>query len=100
MDHCAICGRLHPIEQHHMVRRSAGELFRHGKKVPKPTITLCGFGNTLKDPDGRFYCHGMAHAHMLHFRFTDRLEFLITKEPTDYLTALSMDGWMPVKEEQ
>jgi hypothetical protein len=37
---------------------------------------------------------------MLHFRFTDRLEFLITKEPTDYLTALSMDGWMPVKEEQ
>ena len=42
---CAVCGRAAPLNQHHMVRRSAGAMFRDGVEVPKPTITLCGLGN-------------------------------------------------------
>ena len=118
---CKICGRVEPLEQHHMVRRGAGELIdENGRKLKKPTITLCGFGNNLKDADGRYYCHGLAHHQMLHFRYVkaDRkrryvqgkvvtntfdysdkvyvLEFLITKEPTKYQDALEMDGWRRV----
>lgn len=115
-EHCKICGRFRPLEQHHIVRRGAGELFdENGRKMKKPTVTLCGFGNNLKDADGRPYCHGLAHHNKLHFRwiegikecrtknvFHDRylhyghLEYLITKEPTDYLTALGMEGWRRV----
>lgn len=108
-EHCVICGRVGRLEQHHIVRRGAGELFDfRGHKMKKPTITLCGFGNNLKDADGRYLCHGLAHHQMLHFRWSDgfkesrafqepvyfgHLEYLITKEPTDYLTALEMKGW-------
>lgn len=100
--YCAICGRPHPLEQHHMVFRSAGELFdEHGRKMRKPTITLCGFGNNLMDADGRPYCHGLAHHKRLHFRWVPagdmacagHLEYLLLDTPCDYLTALSMDGW-------
>lgn len=98
MDHCAICGRPWPLEQHHMVFRSQGELWREGTRVPKPTITLCGFGNNLADADGRRYCHGAAHHRMLHFRLDGEvLEYLMTDEPTDYLSALGMDGWREVR---
>lgn len=92
---CAICGRQFPTEKHHIVRRSAGELLdENGKKVPKPLIQLCGFGNNLKDADGRYFCHGLAHANMLHFRNTGgRLEYLITAEPCKYQEALQMQGW-------
>lgn len=115
--YCAICGRARPLEQHHMVFRSAGELFdEHGRKMRKPTITLCGFGNNLRDADGREYCHGLAHHKRLHFRWVKtnsaksrakksagdvvmnsfvggHLEYLLLDTPCDYLTALSMDGW-------
>lgn len=107
LNHCAICGRPYPLEQHHLVRRGAGKLFRNGKEVKKPTISLCGFGNNLRDSNGRFYCHGLAHHQMLHFRYVynplfveglygaevGHIEFLITKEPTKYEDALNMDGW-------
>lgn len=113
---CFICGRRWPLEQHHYVWRSWGKLYRNGIEVRKPTITLCGRGNNLKDPDGRPYCHGLAHDHRLHFRFigpTDmtrkhdmkretawgggRLQYLITEEPTDYMDALDMEGWRNIQ---
>lgn len=106
---CAVCGRPSPLEQHHMVRRGAGKIYRAGVEVPKPTVTLCGFGNNLKDPDGRPYCHGLAHANMLHFRWVEgsalpgrvfgsactggHLEYILLPEPTPYLDALGMPGW-------
>lgn len=117
LPHCAICGRPQPLNQHHMVARSAGELFdERGRKLRKPTITLCGIGNNLHDADGNAYCHGLAHHKRLHFRWVvtrsdkpicskepgdyvlahyvgGHLEYLLAKEPCDYLTALSRDGW-------
>lgn len=114
LGHCAICGRPAPLNQHHMVRRGAGALYRGGVEVPKPTITLCGYGNNLRDADGRYYCHGLAHHQMLHFRWVDddparpgepgahaagagHIEYIRTAEPTDYQTALGMEGWRRVR---
>lgn len=95
-DRCCVCGRAYPLNQHHVVRRSAGKLFMDGEEVEKPVITLCGWGNNLRGPDG-MWCHGMAHANMLHFRYVGRWEYLITREPTKYENALAIDGWRPVK---
>ena len=114
LDHCAVCGRPAPLEQHHMVFRSAGEMYVNGIRKPHPCISLCGFGNNLKDADGRYYCHGLAHHRMLHFRWIDakpqlpdmngganfgtgHLEFLVTDEPTKYADALEMDGWKRIR---
>lgn len=84
---CAVCGSTHFLNHHHVIRRSAGNLFgADGKPRRKPTIMLCGSGNT----DG---CHGKAHSGLLHFRWRDGWEYLLLDEPTDYLTALDMDGW-------
>lgn len=102
LDHCAVCGRYPANNQHHMVRRNAGELYDRGHKLPKPTITLCGSGATG--------CHGLAHQNILHFRWVTELkttedsagthfyqsghiEYIKLDKPTDYLTALHMDGW-------
>ena len=110
---CFICGRHEPLDEHHIVWRSWGQLVRDGRCLPKPTITLCGFGNNLQDANGRMYCHGLAHHRMLHFRWhepTDRststtkqtawgggyLEYLLTSKPTKYEDALRMDGWKKV----
>lgn len=109
LPHCAVCGRPAPLNQHHVVRRGAGSLYdESGREVAKPTVTLCGFGNNLSDADGRLYCHGLAHANRLHFRWRKtqyragschdvvtggHWEFLATDEPTDYMTALEMEGW-------
>lgn len=91
---CAVCGRTDPLEQHHIVRRGAGKMFdTDGVELEKPTVTLCGFGNHGADADGKPYCHGLAHANRLHFRWADRWEYILLDEPTDYLTALEMDGW-------
>lgn len=39
----AVCGATYPLNQHHIVRRSAGKMYDcHGVELPKPTITLCG----------------------------------------------------------
>lgn len=117
LERCAVCGRYHPLNQHHMVRRGAGKLYRAGIEVKKPTITLCGFGNNLRDADGRYYCHGLAHANMLHFRLVPEetvpgnfgnygrmaggigghLEYLLLDEPASYADALGMDGWRPLR---
>ncbi len=117
LDRCAVCGRYHPLNQHHMVRRGAGKLYRAGIEVKKPTITLCGFGNHLRDADGRYYCHGLAHANMLHFRWVPEetvpgnfgnygrmeggvggyLEYLLLEESASYADALEMDGWRPLR---
>lgn len=108
---CAVCGRPGTTEAHHMVRRSAGELFDFGgRRLPKPTIDLCGFGNNLGGADGRPYCHGLAHHGMLHFRavqtfgsalpcdkknYGSHIEILRTDKPVKYQDALEMDGWKP-----
>lgn len=84
-DWCAWCGRTYPLNRHHMVFRSQGELYRDGKKVPKPTIVLCGSGTQG--------CHGLAHRRRLHFKYDGELWGLETAEPTKYQTALEMDGW-------
>ena len=87
MDWCPICGRTSPLEQHHLVWRSQGKLFKEGKELPKPTITLCGFGNNMP------YCHGKVHNRLLHFKWDDGLWYLETEKPTSYLKALDMEGW-------
>lgn len=117
LDRCAVCGRPRPLNQHHIVRRGAGRLYRFGREVEKPTITLCGFGNHLRDADGHPYCHGLAHANMLHFRWVPRdavgggfgryqreeggdgghIEYLLLDEPASYAAALEMDGWRPLR---
>ena len=108
---CAICGRWLPmrsdissgpaIERHHMVFRSAAKVFdsETGKEVPKPTITLCGNGNNLKDAAGNVLCHGAAHYRLLHFYWnedTQQLEYLFTRYPTKYFRALDLPGWAPI----
>lgn len=93
---CAVCGRRFPLNQHHIVWRSWGKVFEHGREVRKPTITLCGIGNNLYDADGTPYCHGRAHNHMLHFKWDGALYVLETAEPVDYMKALKMDGWKPL----
>lgn len=95
--HCVICGRPWPLNRHHIVPRSAGELYEDGKKLRKACIVLCGSGNNLRDAYGRMYCHGRAHHKMLHFRNDrGRLEFAEFDEPTDYLTALESGWWEPL----
>lgn len=94
-DRCEVCGRTTPLNQHHIVFRSAGKLYRGGKELRKPTITLCGFGNNLRDSEGRYYCHGLAHHHMLHFRNNDGVrECMFTDRPMDEWAALHIgEGW-------
>ena len=91
LDRCAICGRTWPLNRHHLVWRSWGQAYdEEGQRLKKPTITLCGSGNTGG-------CHGLAHHRRLHFRVTaERLEYLITDRPTRYEAALDMDGWRDV----
>lgn len=102
---CAVCGRTYPLNQHHVVRKGAGKLFRDGIEIPKPTITLCGAGNTSG-------CHGLAHQNRLHFRWvraegrksrphsfgSGHWEYLVTDEPTKYQAALEMDGWRQLRD--
>lgn len=112
--YCAVCGRVYPLNQHHVVRRGAGKMYRGGMEVEKPTVTLCGFGNNLRDAEGREYCHGLAHANRLHFRWVKteqpcgkyyrthasggHWEYLKTDEPVKYSEALKMDGWVPLSQ--
>lgn len=101
---CAVCGRYGRVEEHHVVKRSQGG-------TDGPTIMLCGFGNNLKDADGRYLCHGRAEQHMLHFRWHAAdpregewnadggffgegwWEYLETKVPMKYGNALLLGGW-------
>lgn len=100
-DRCAVCGRS-PVQMHHVVKRSAGKLYRNGIEVPKPLLPLCGLGNSSG-------CHGLAHQGRLHFRWVEsdagsegwylthvqggHWEYLMTDAPVKYLDALKMDGW-------
>lgn len=93
LDRCAVCGRARPLNEHHVVRRGAGRLYRDGAEVEKPTITLCGVGNHLTDASGARFCHGMAHHGLLHFRWIGEWEYLITVRPVKYQEALEMGGW-------
>jgi len=87
---CAVCGRWSPLNDHHVVFRSQGKLFRDGKEVPKPTIRLCGNGN-----NGTYYCHGKAHHGLLHFDYRDGAWWVLeTREPCKVQEAWEMDGWL------
>ena len=92
---CAVCGRNWPLNDHHIVWRGWGNLLdAQGNRRPKPTVTLCGSGNTSG-------CHGRAHQLTLHFRYRDgRLEYLETDAPTAYVDALEMGGWEPLRNEE
>lgn len=97
-DRCVICGARQPLNQHHVVRRGAGQLVRNGKVVPKPTLTLCGVGN-VKAMGGRPLCHGLAHANQLHFRFnaeTGQWEYARFRRPIKYAEALKRGHWHPL----
>ena len=78
---CPFCGKP-ATNRHHIVYRS------HGGK-DGPTVTVCGFGNASG-------CHGKLHSHRLHMRYTDRWEYLETKEPTKEQIAQQMEGWRPL----
>lgn len=98
-DRCVVCGRS-PVQMHHVVKRSAGNMYRGGVRIPRPKLPLCGLGNASG-------CHGLAHQNRLHFRWvrpreafnrptpqgSGHWEYLITDEPTRYQRALEMDGW-------
>lgn len=98
-DRCVVCGRS-PVQMHHVVKRSAGNMYRGGVRIPRPKLPLCGLGNASG-------CHGLAHQNRLHFRWvrpreafnrptpqgSGHWEYLITDEPTRYERALEMDGW-------
>ena len=101
LDHCAVCGRTWPLNQHHIVWRSWGQLYRDGKRVEKPTVTLCGDGNNLHGLDSNgdrvTWCHGKAHHRMLHFRNDrGRLEYAEFDAPTRYVDALESVEWRPL----
>ena len=101
-DRCVVCGRS-PVQMHHVVKRSAGNMYRGGVRIPRPKLPLCGLGNASG-------CHGLAHQNRLHFRWvrpreafnrptpqgSGHWEYLITDEPTRYERALEMDGWRPL----
>lgn len=86
---CVICGRPYPLEQHHAVWRSWGELYdAEGNRLPKPLLTVCGAGNNLP------YCHGLIHHRMIHLDWRGgEWMWLRTKEPTKLQDALEMGGW-------
>lgn len=89
---CAVCGSTYHLNRHHPVRRGAGELFgADGKKLRKPTIMLCGQGNT----EG---CHGLAHSGRLHFDFFDTWMYCLCEAPTDYLTAQNEGTWVEFRD--
>lgn len=93
LSRCAVCGRTWPLNQHHVIRRSDGQVYEDGKKLRKPTITLCGSGNTSG-------CHGKAHGHRLHFRNHEgRWQYLETDEPLAEWKAVDMEGWSDVEED-
>lgn len=91
-DCCVVCGRMWPLNHHHVVRRSAGELYRGGRRLPKPTLVLCGMGNTSG-------CHRLAHENRLHFRLDGegRWLWLLADEPVKYAEALELPGWAPLR---
>lgn len=85
LGYCRVCGHTGDTELHHIVPRSRGG-------HDGPVVELCGFGNNLRDADGRLLCHGLAHAHRLHFKVEcGELWFLLT--PTPEKDVSGYDGW-------
>ena len=87
---CCWCGKP-ATDKHHIVKRSAGKLVIQGREVKKPTVRLCGMGNTGG-------CHGLAHAGLLHFRWVEnRWEGIETSQPMKYQQALTQTEWRQTK---
>lgn len=86
---CVVCGR--PAQNDHHVIPGARHATREHPE--SPTLSLCGLGNASG-------CHGAAHAHRLHFRFTDRWEYMWTDEPLNELDASEIqEGWRCIHEQ-
>ena len=65
LDCCAVCGRKWPLNNHHVIFRSAGNVFdEDGKALRKPVVTLCGSGNASG-------CHKKAHDHSIEFDYDE-----------------------------
>lgn len=78
---CCVCGG-YATNRHHVFPKGMG-----GSREEGPTVTVCGFGNAGG-------CHGRLHDHTLHLRYRDgQWEWLATRSPVKYATALEMDGW-------
>lgn len=90
---CVVCGRTYPLNQHHPVKQSGGNLMgRDGIPLEKPTLTLCGSGNTSG-------CHRLAHEGRLFFRYEDgQWEYLLTREPVKAQKAFGMEGWRRIRD--
>lgn len=99
-ERCVVCGSS-PVQMHHVVKRSAGNMYRDGVRLHRPQLALCGLGNASG-------CHGLAHQNRLHFRWVKsnptksgewlsgyggHWEYLLTDEPVKYQEALEMEGW-------
>lgn len=73
-------------------------------------IQLCGFGNNLRDADGRLNHHGAAEHHLLWFWWYDGADadiapkapplavfgmwlYRLADEPCDIDSAIRSDGW-------
>lgn len=86
---CVVCGR--PAQNDHHVIPGARHATREHPE--SPTLSLCGMGNASG-------CHGAAHAHRLHFRFTDRWEYMWTDEPLKEDAAHEIvKGWRCIHEQ-
>ena len=85
--YCVVCKRP-ATNKHHVIIKGMGGMKKDLlRRVP--TLTLCGMGNTSG-------CHREAHQMRLHFRYEDGWEYLRLNEPTDYATALGMEGWVRI----
>lgn len=82
-DWCVVCGKP-ATNMHHVIPND---------RKHSPALSLCGMGNASG-------CHGAAHAHRLHFRFTDRWEYMWTDEPLNELDASEIqEGWRCIHEQ-
>lgn len=106
LPYCAVCGRSAPLNDHHIVWRGWGNLLDgRGRKLPKPTVTLCGAGSVRFGVDAAGnrveFCHGKCHANKIHFRNDrGRLEYIELDVPTKYGRALLMEGWRDLDTEE
>lgn len=106
---CAICGE-HEAEKRSVLGSDAGKVVFEGRELKRPTVRLCE------------KCHGLAQTGRLHFRWVEtesqkkrsgglmdnyaqfkitggHWEYLTTRTPCDYLTALKKRKWKRIGEQ-
>lgn len=106
---CAICGE-HEAEKRSVLGSDVGKVVFEGRELKRPTVRLCE------------KCHGLAQMGRLHFRWVEtesqkkrsgglmdnyaqfkitggHWEYLTTRTPCDYLTALKKRKWKRIGEQ-